>query len=131
MARQSSLEGRLAAVLSKNLNRRGVPVALAAIALAIAAGIAVPIAMLGAADNAADAVSQDEESKAEATPDVEPQDEGPRLVVESGIHVSDAECRARAASNSARPRRTACVRHGADIRPAIPIWSGTLSIPAS
>lgn len=50
MARGSSLEGRLAAVLSKNLNRRGVSVALAAIALAIAVGIAVPIAMLCAAD---------------------------------------------------------------------------------
>jgi beta-lactamase regulating signal transducer with metallopeptidase domain len=50
MARKSSLEGRLVAVLSEKLNRRGVSVALAAIALAIAVGIAVPIAMLGAAD---------------------------------------------------------------------------------
>ena len=50
MARKSSLEGRLVAVLSENLNRRGVSAALAAIALAIAAGIAVPIAMLRAAD---------------------------------------------------------------------------------
>ena len=50
MARKSSLEGRLVAVLSDNLNRRGVSVALAAIALAIAVGIAVPIAMLRAAD---------------------------------------------------------------------------------
>ena len=50
MARKSSLEGRLVAVLSENLNRRGVSVALAAIALAIAAGIAVPIAMLRATD---------------------------------------------------------------------------------
>jgi bla regulator protein blaR1 len=41
MARKSSLEGRLVAVLSENLNRRGVSAALAAIALAIAAGIAV------------------------------------------------------------------------------------------
>jgi beta-lactamase regulating signal transducer with metallopeptidase domain len=49
MARRSSLEGRLAAVLSGNLNRRGVSVALAATALGIALGIAVPIAMLGAA----------------------------------------------------------------------------------
>jgi beta-lactamase regulating signal transducer with metallopeptidase domain len=51
MARRSSLEGRLVAVLSQNLNRRGVSVALAAIALAVGAGIAVPIAMLRAANN--------------------------------------------------------------------------------
>jgi beta-lactamase regulating signal transducer with metallopeptidase domain len=50
MARKSSLEGRLVAVVSKNRNRRGVSMALAAIALAIAAGIAVPIAALRAAD---------------------------------------------------------------------------------
>jgi beta-lactamase regulating signal transducer with metallopeptidase domain len=49
MARKSSLEVRLAAVLSKNLNRRGVSLALAAIALAIAGTIAVPVAMLRAA----------------------------------------------------------------------------------
>ncbi len=49
MAHKSSLEDRLAAVLGKNLNRRGVSVALANIALAIAVGIAVPIAMLRAA----------------------------------------------------------------------------------
>jgi len=53
MARTSSLEGRLVAVLSENLNRRGVSVALAAIALAIAVGIAVPIAMLSAVDETA------------------------------------------------------------------------------
>jgi beta-lactamase regulating signal transducer with metallopeptidase domain/Tol biopolymer transport system component len=50
MARKSSLEGRLVAVLSEDLNRRGVSVALAAIALAVAIGIAVPVAMLRAAD---------------------------------------------------------------------------------
>ncbi|MBI3866783.1 MAG: HEAT repeat domain-containing protein, partial [Planctomycetia bacterium] len=50
MARPSSLEGRLVAVLSKNLSRRGVPASLAAVALAIGAGLAVPLAMLGAAD---------------------------------------------------------------------------------
>ena len=52
MARKSSLEGRLFAVLSENLNRRGVSVALAAIALAVTVGIAVPIAMLRAAEEA-------------------------------------------------------------------------------
>jgi beta-lactamase regulating signal transducer with metallopeptidase domain/uncharacterized membrane protein len=51
MARKSSLERRLVAVLSDNLNRRDVSVALAAIALALAAGIAVPVAMLRAADD--------------------------------------------------------------------------------
>ena len=51
MARKSSLECRLVAVLSDKLNRRGVSVALAAIALALAAGIAVPVAMLRAADD--------------------------------------------------------------------------------
>lgn len=50
MARQSSLEGRLVAVLSENQSRRGVSVSLAAIALAIAAGVAVPIAMLRATE---------------------------------------------------------------------------------
>jgi beta-lactamase regulating signal transducer with metallopeptidase domain len=50
MARKSSLEGRLAAMLSENLNRRDVSVVVAAISLAIAAGIAVPVAMLRAAD---------------------------------------------------------------------------------
>src|SRR5262249_14114445 len=48
MARKSSLERRLVAVLSDKLNRRGVSVSLAAIALALAAGIAVPVAMLRA-----------------------------------------------------------------------------------
>ena len=50
MARKSTLECRLVAVLSENLNRRGVSVVLGAIGLAIAAGFAVPIAMLHAAD---------------------------------------------------------------------------------
>ncbi len=50
MARKSSLEGRLAAILGENLNRRGVSVALAGVGSAIAVGIAVPIAMLRAAD---------------------------------------------------------------------------------
>ena len=45
-----SIEGRLVAVLSENLNRRGVSASLAAIAPAIAVGIAVPLAMLRAAE---------------------------------------------------------------------------------
>ena len=50
MARTSSLEGRLVAVLGKNLNRRGVSLTLAAIALLVAVVIAVPIAMLRATE---------------------------------------------------------------------------------
>ena len=50
MVRKPSLEGRLVAVLSKNLNRRGVSAVLAAFTLAMTIGIAVPIAMLRAAD---------------------------------------------------------------------------------
>jgi beta-lactamase regulating signal transducer with metallopeptidase domain len=63
MARKSSLEGRLVAILSENLNRRGVSAALATIALAIAVGIAVPIAMLRAADEKPGAPVQQQESQ--------------------------------------------------------------------
>ena len=48
MARKSSLEGRLIAVLSANLNRRTVSATLATIALAAGLSIAVPVAMLRA-----------------------------------------------------------------------------------
>jgi beta-lactamase regulating signal transducer with metallopeptidase domain len=50
MARKSSLEGRLAAVLNASANRRGVSLAIVAIAFTIATGIVVPLAMLRAAD---------------------------------------------------------------------------------
>ena len=66
MARKSSLEGRLTAVLGKDLNRRSVPVALAGLALAIAVGIAVPIAMLCAAvpdEPKSDALKENAEPK--------------------------------------------------------------------
>ena len=49
MARKSSLEGRLVAVLNARLNRRGVTTALAAAALLLGVGIVVPLAMLRAA----------------------------------------------------------------------------------
>jgi hypothetical protein len=87
MARKSSLEGRLVAVLCENRNRRGASVAFATVALLLGACIAIPIAMLRAADNAAFAVTQAEESKAETAPDVEPPDELPRLVFDSETHV--------------------------------------------
>ncbi|HEX2750614.1 MAG TPA: M56 family metallopeptidase, partial [Verrucomicrobiales bacterium] len=50
MARKSSLEGRLLAVLSNNLNRRGVTRILAIAAILLGAAIAVPVAMLRAAE---------------------------------------------------------------------------------
>ncbi len=50
MARKSSLESRLLAVLSEKLNRRRVSATLAAVALLLGAGIAIPVAMLRAAD---------------------------------------------------------------------------------
>lgn len=50
MARRSSIESRLVAVLSGNLNRRSVSVVLAGLAILIGIGIAIPIAMLRAAD---------------------------------------------------------------------------------
>ncbi len=48
MARPSSLEGRLLAVLSDRLNRRRVTAALAAVALLLGAAVAIPLAMLRA-----------------------------------------------------------------------------------
>lgn len=50
MARKSSLEGRLVAVLSKDVNRRGVARILAAAAVVLAAAVAIPLAMLRAAE---------------------------------------------------------------------------------
>lgn len=50
MARKSSLESRLTAVLGKDLNRRSVSLTLAGLALLIAVGLVVPIAMLRAGD---------------------------------------------------------------------------------
>jgi len=51
MARKSSLEGRLLAVLSNTLNRRGLTRAITAAAILLSAAIAVPIAMLRAQEN--------------------------------------------------------------------------------
>lgn len=50
MARKSSIEGRLLAVLSDKLNRRRLTRALTAAAILLSAAIAIPIAMLRAAD---------------------------------------------------------------------------------
>ena len=50
MARKSSIEGRLHAVLSEKLNRRSVTRALTAAALMLGTLVAVPLAMLRAAD---------------------------------------------------------------------------------
>jgi beta-lactamase regulating signal transducer with metallopeptidase domain len=81
MARQSSLEGRLTAVLAKNLNRRGVSVALASAALAIALGVAVPIAMLRAAeeqqsDQASEKSGEQPKPTTRATANMKPQNGG-------------------------------------------------------
>jgi beta-lactamase regulating signal transducer with metallopeptidase domain len=68
MARKSSLEGRLTAVLGKDLNRRGVSLTLAGVGLFIAIGIAVPIAMLRAAqqvEDKSDLPNSDKEMKPE------------------------------------------------------------------
>ena len=69
MARKSSLEGRLAAVLSEKLNRRSVPTTVGVAVLLVGIGIAVPVAML----HATDAVSTDE-SVADTTIDA-PEDD--------------------------------------------------------
>lgn len=50
MARKSSLEGRLVAVLNKRSNRRSVSVTLGCVTLIAGIGIAIPLAMLRAAD---------------------------------------------------------------------------------
>ena len=52
MARKSSLESRLLAVLSERLNRRGVSRVLTAAAIILGAAVAIPVAMLRAADAA-------------------------------------------------------------------------------
>jgi beta-lactamase regulating signal transducer with metallopeptidase domain len=64
MARKSSLEGRLTAVLGKDRNRRGVSLALGGLALATAIGIAVPVAMLRAQEQKqVDETTGDDENK--------------------------------------------------------------------
>jgi beta-lactamase regulating signal transducer with metallopeptidase domain len=63
MARKSSLEGRLGAVLGKNRNRRKVSMALAALALAMTVGVAVPIAMLRATDEQPGAAAEQKEAQ--------------------------------------------------------------------
>jgi len=65
MARNSSLEGRLTAVLSKKRNRRSVTKVFVAVSLILGASIAIPIAMLRAVADTQDgdkeaAVQQDE-----------------------------------------------------------------------
>lgn len=51
MARNSSLHGRLSAVLSKKQNRRSVTTALLITSVVLTVGIAIPLAMLHAADD--------------------------------------------------------------------------------
>ena len=80
MARKSSLEGRLVAVLSEKLNRRGVSESRAAIALALAVGIAVPVAMLRAADEKTGAPAQQQPAQQQdLKPAAEAKDEQQKL----------------------------------------------------
>jgi beta-lactamase regulating signal transducer with metallopeptidase domain len=83
MARQSSLEGRLLAVLSRKLNRRGVSAALAALAFAIAVGIAVPLAMLRAADQEAPGQRQEGDTVKTPAQQPKPGEELPRDMEEN------------------------------------------------
>ena len=69
MARRSSIESRLVALLSGNLNRRSVSVVLAALAILIGIGIVIPIAMLRAADE------KNQESKTDTPAKIQPQHE--------------------------------------------------------
>lgn len=66
MARNSSLEGRLRAVLSKKRNRRSVTKAIVAVSLILGASIAIPMAMLRAVADAQDEDKKDlvQESRA-------------------------------------------------------------------
>ena len=76
MARKSSLNGRLFALLNEKVNRRGVTTALAAAALLLGVGIAVPLAMLRAAEP--------DKPKADAIPvNAEPKDAKSRPLFEN------------------------------------------------
>jgi len=73
MARRSSLEGRLHAVLSEELRRHRVSAPIAAVALVLGAGLAVPVAMLRAVD---------EEPPAATAPELRPQHEDAQSLFE-------------------------------------------------
>lgn len=77
MARKSSLEGRLRAVLSRKLNRRGVTLALLSITMLFGAAFAIPVAMLGLANERPQAVEAQQEKIVEG-PSVEPNDVEPQ-----------------------------------------------------
>ncbi len=78
MARKSTLENRLVAVLSAHRNRRRVSAALAAIALAVAVGTAVPIAMLCAADASAQPPASQEGKELPAPKDSQKSEASPQ-----------------------------------------------------
>lgn len=79
MARKSSLEGRLRAVLSPKHNRRGVTLAWLSIAMLFGAAFAIPVAMLGLANEQPLAVEAQQEKVGDGPSversDVEPQHE--------------------------------------------------------
>lgn len=71
MARRSSLEGRLTAVLSRQRNRRRATNAIVIVSLLIGATIAVPLAMLRAAETVEQAENPSDQQQAEDMPDKE------------------------------------------------------------
>ncbi len=73
MARKSSLEGRLLAVLSDKLNRRRLTRALTAAAILLSAAIAVPVAMLRAQEEKPPQKKSDASKPANLTPATEAQ----------------------------------------------------------
>ncbi|MFT4559157.1 MAG: beta-lactamase regulating signal transducer with metallopeptidase domain [Planctomycetaceae bacterium] len=82
MARKSSLEGRLVAVLNGHSNRRSVSASVAALSLLVGFGVAVPIAMLRPTDasSAEDEIvvtSEDAASDAAIPKDSTPDDTAP------------------------------------------------------
>lgn len=86
MARRSSLEGRLLAVLSQKRNRRTVTNVIVAFSLLIGGAIAVPVAMLrAAAENAAVAESElsdeQDEERDTADADISPEPDLPAALI--------------------------------------------------
>jgi beta-lactamase regulating signal transducer with metallopeptidase domain/tetratricopeptide (TPR) repeat protein len=82
MARNSSLEGRLIAVLSEHRNRRALSRALAAVAVLLGVAVAVPIAMLCAQDPAP-AAEAPQESPASTIPELGPKHEEAKSLFET------------------------------------------------
>ncbi len=86
MARNSSLHGRLTAVLNEKRNRRSVTNTLVAASLLLGAGIAIPIAMLHAADEETSNVeSTVTDATEEPTTVGASTNKGPAMILDPGI----------------------------------------------